>query len=321
MILKFFSNSFLNVYAKTCKVGLMICILASCGGGASGGTKSGTTLELPVPEQTTTNQSFQDAKKLFPGNVLAPQIIGKYVSSGYNSEDDTYPFVPDPDGNYYHFESFVTMGDSPWDIFEKYQETFTASSTLVPSKTISYDANNLRNEQRTEDGERGGGGNRSTTWCEGVKGYGIGECITMSVRTKAQIAGKEGEICFTEVMIVNGYAKNATVWKNNSRVKTLNLSINGEHWCTFQLKDVIYPQIFYLPDDLHIYPAKSGKKIPGRGAFKNALDDAYDEEGYDEKWPVYQTDLVFEILEVFPGEKYDDTCITGIALDVRGGVY
>ena len=246
---------------------------------------------------------------------------GKYVSPGYNSEDDTYPFVPDPGGNYYHFESFVTMGDSPWDIFERYQETFTASSTLAPSKTISYDANNLRNEQRTEDGERGGGGNRSTTWCEGVKGYGIGECITMSLRTKAQIAGKEDEIGFSEVMIVNGYAKNATVWKNNSRVKTLSLSINGEHWCTFQLKDVISPQIFYLPDNLHIYPAKSGKKIPGKGAFRNALDDAYDEEGYDEKWPVYQTDLVFEILEVFPGEKYDDTCITGITLDVRGGGY
>ena len=69
-----------------------------------------------------------------------------------------------------------------------------------------------------------------------------------------------------------------------------------------------------MPAYLHIYPAKSGKQIPEEGAFTKPLDDEYNAF---EAIPVYQTELVFEILEVFTGEKYDDTCITGIALDVK----
>jgi len=88
-------------------------------------------------------------------------------------------------------------------------------------------------------------------------------------------------------------------------------------WCDFHLRDVIRSQIFELPESLHIYSAKSGKKILEAGAFTNPPDDRND----NPKTPVYQMELVFEIRDVYAGDKFDDTCITGIALDVRGGIY
>jgi hypothetical protein len=151
----------------------------------------------------------------------------------------------------------------------------------------------------------------------GVAGYGVGESVTMRVRSKASLDGRADEIHFLSVMIVNGYARDATTWKNNSRVKILRLYINDMFWCDFHLKDIMRPQIFELPESLHIYPAKSGKKIPAKGAFTNLLND---ENDYLET-PVYQMELVFEIRDVYAGDKFDDTCITGIALDVRGGIY
>ena len=252
---------------------------------------------------------------LFPP-TLTPVETGEFVRPfGEEEVEDAYTFHPDPNGKYYHFENFVTGGDSSWDAYWKYEEQFTATSTLAPSGTVRYDANNLRNDKAREMG----GGDRSITWCEGVKGYGIGERIAMRVRTLALYERPDGP-CFTKVMIVNGYAKDETVWKNNTRVKILRLYVNNKHWCDLHLADVIKPQIFTFPAGLEIIPAVSGKKIAPEGIFVKPVDA---KNGYN--WPespvVYQTDLTFEIIEVYPGYKFDDTCITGIALDSAGGIY
>jgi len=122
----------------------------------------------------------------------------------------------------------------------------------------------------------------------------------MSITTKAEIEGRDDEIRFRSLLIVNGYAKDAATWKNNTRVKVLRLYVGDRHWCDLHLEDVIKPQIFNFPDGLQIYPVKSGRKIQAGG---------------------FRTDLSFEIMEVYPGDKFDDTCITGIALDVAGGIY
>jgi hypothetical protein len=258
--------------------------------------------------------------------VLTPNEIGEFKT--YDPEnsaeaedwDGTYLYRDDPNGKFYHFGSFVSDGDTQWDAFWEYKEKFTASSTLKPSNAISYDADNLRNDVNQ------GGGNRATTWCEGVPGYGIGERINMSVITKAVYMDKEEEICFWMLMIVNGYAKDATTWKNNTRVQILRLYVGGNPWCDLQLNDVMKPQVFRLPEDLYIYPGKSGRKIPEKDAFTTPLnyDDFYDPSSpraFSPKIPVFQTDLSFEIIEVYPGDKFDDTCITGIALNTTGGIY
>jgi hypothetical protein len=106
-------------------------------------------------------------------------------------------------------------------------------------------------------------------------------------------------------MVVNGYAKNQTAWKNNSRVKAMKLYVGGKHWYDLNLKDVIKPQIFNL--EHIIEPDKSGKKVATQAEGK--------------KISTYQTDLSFEIVEVYPGDKFDDTCITGITLNGYSDVY
>jgi hypothetical protein len=262
-----------------------------------------------------TNVLNQNGISDLPPPTLTPVETAEFVRPfGEDEEEDAYMFHPDPNGKYYHFENFVTGGDSSWDAYWKYEEQFTATSTLAPSGTVRYDANNLRNDR-----DRAVGGDRSTTWCEGVKGYGIGERIAMRVRTLALYERSDGP-CFTNVMIVNGYAKDETAWKNNTRVKILRLYVNNKHWCDLHLADVIKPQIFTFPDGLEIFPAISGRQIAPEGIFVKPADA---KNGYD--WPespvVYQTDLTFEIIEVYPGDKFDDTCITGIALDSMGGIY
>ena len=251
--------------------------------------------------------------------ILTPSRIGEFVNPATYEEleksgedfDETYMYRSDPNGKYYHFYSFLSDGDSQWDAYCGYEEKFTATSTLAPSKNVRYDAANLNNDRKNH------GGNRAVTWCEGAEGYGIGERVNMRVRTRAVYKGNESEIRFYALMIVNGYAKNAATWKNNARVKILRLYVGDKHWCDLHLKDIIKPQIFEFPKDLQIYPAKSGKVIPEKGAFSKQAQYYPDELSGS----VYQTDLSFEIVEVYPGEKYEDTCITGIALNTAGGIY
>ena len=266
-----------------------------------------TALYTKEGETQTKNQTAAAIKKINPAK------IGEFAAFGRNPDDDNDIFTSAPNGEFYHFWYYVGYGDSQWDVFCRYEERFTASSTLKPSANFSYGAENLSNDIRVKGSHVGG--LRTTAWCEGVKGYGIGERVNMSIRTKSGYEGKDNDICFNELLIVNGYAKDTATWKNNSRVKVLRLYVGAEPWCDLQLKDTIKPQIFKFDEADYIYPAKSGKKIPEKGAFTKPID--YETP----KTPVYQTDLKFEIIEVYPGDKYDDTCITGIAVDVYGGLY
>ena len=294
-------------------VAAIVLSTVSCGQKTQKQTTNDNEQKTATQQTEEVQQAVEQATNL--SKDLYPTEIGEFATPDNNSESDTYPYRSDPNGKYYHFEPYVGDGDSQWDAISRYEEIFTATSTLAPSGNTRYDAKNLQNGTFREDH----GGNREVTWCEGVKGYGIGERINMSVRTKTVTEGNDEELCFWWLMIVNGYARNATTWENNSRVKTLRLYVGGNYWCDLHLEDVIKPQEFQLPEHLYIYPGKVGKIIPEKGAFSKPIDNS----GYqgDINKPVYQTDLTFEIIDVYPGKKYDDTCITGIALTVSGGIY
>ena len=278
---------------------IFVLFLASAGVGGLGWIflNMGNAHTMSKPDRAR-QQAVVEQSEIPLGSSLKPSEIGEFATfdPDNGSDDGTYPYRADPDGKYFHFEGFVSDGNSQWDTFSVYEEEFTASSTLPASRAIRYDAENLRNDTHREEG----GGIRATTWCEGTPGYGIGERIRMSITTKAEIEGRDDEIRFRSLLIVNGYAKDAATWKNNTRVKVLRLYVGDRHWCDLHLEDVIKPQIFNFPDGLQIYPVKSGRKIQTGG---------------------FRTDLSFEIMEVYPGDKFNDTCITGIALDVAGGIY
>ncbi len=115
-----------------------------------------------------------------------------------------------------------------------------------------------------------------TAWVEGKSDAGIGEYIEFYFENKSPR--------ITSIIISNGYQKSEDVWKNNNRVKKLKLYINGKEFGILNLADTKTDQEFKL------------------GTFGHNLDGS---------------DLIlrFEILEVYKGDKYDDTAITEIYFD------
>ncbi len=120
----------------------------------------------------------------------------------------------------------------------------------------------------------------NTAWIEGKEDYGIGEYIEYFFLANSPPV--------TTVKIINGYIKNKNAWKENSRVKKLKLYINNKPSAILDLKDTVAFQEFKLSSPLQ-------SKIQG-------------------------SDLVlkFEIMEVYPGDKYKDVAITEIEFDGTG---
>lgn len=144
------------------------------------------------------------------------------------------------------------------------------SSTLNPSSNKSYEFYNL------------GDGDNSTAWVEGENGYGEGSRIIYDLRMAAK---EDCDASYIDsITIVNGYAKNDVTFKNNSRVKDIEISflqyssesnryIEKKH--LFTLKDTSKPQTFYF-------------------------------NRQEANW------MTIEIKSVYPGFKYKDTAISEI---------
>ena len=115
-----------------------------------------------------------------------------------------------------------------------------------------------------------------TAWVEGKKDEGIGEYLEYSFKNNSPRV--------TKIIISNGYMKSEIAWKNNNRVKKIKLYINGKAFGILNLEDSRTDQIFDI------------------GTF------GHNKNG---------TDLImkFEILEVYKGDKFNDTAITEIYFD------
>ena len=110
-----------------------------------------------------------------------------------------------------------------------------------------------------------------------TKGKGIGESLTYTFEGKCPR--------ITGVNILNGHVKSATAWKNNSRVKRLRMYYNGKPYAILELDDSRTLQYF---------------EVGTLGFFDASKPD----------WT-----LRFEILDVYPGSKYDDTVIAELYFD------
>lgn len=117
-----------------------------------------------------------------------------------------------------------------------------------------------------------------TAWVEGVEGNGEGEYLRYS------FPGTCPRI--TTVLIHNGYVKNWDVWRDNGRVKRLLMYYNDEPYAILNLQDTMGLQSF----DVGVL-------------------------GYEDKDSAPAWSIKFEILEVYPGKKYEDTAITEIYFD------
>ena len=111
--------------------------------------------------------------------------------------------------------------------------------------------------------------NHESVWA--TKGKGIGESLTYTFEGKCPR--------ITTVKILNGHVKSEAAWSANSRVKKLRMYYNGKPYAILALQDSRTLQCFEVGTLGYHDPTKPD-------------------------WT-----LKFEILEVYPGSKYDDTVI------------
>ena len=186
----------------------------------------------------------------------------------------------------------------------------TASSTLASSDD-RYAVNHLLRLPRDDFWNEG------VAWAEGAEGTGVGEYIIYNTKESwINSSGRyqdrwsmlwsggdkdekgypadsygypyDGYMRYLEVCVVNGYAKNEKTWEENGRVKTLLMYVEDRPYAYLELEDTYKPQYFELPDEDIM--AVDGGEISFR----------------------------FEIMDVYSGSKYEDTCLTGLVLEFSG---
>lgn len=148
----------------------------------------------------------------------------------------------------------------------------TASSELNSQGKNTYAAKNAHDL------------NYKNAWVEGVPGYGIGEYLLYSFSAQSPRVN--------QIIVVNGYVKSESAWKNNSRVKKLKVYKNDKPIAILHLEDKRASQYFDLE------PLGYN-----------------DRENYDELENKPDWTIKFEILEVYKGDKYDDVVLSEIYFD------
>ena len=167
-----------------------------------------------------------------------------------------------------------------------------ASSTLQSGKNNSYGVENLIDE------------NPATAWVEGVDGYGEGETLDFCMACNFDYdCGSEN---IYKINIVNGYAKNETTFKNNSRVK--ELEVHTTELVEKRIVEASNGSYFNINDEMCV----SEDLVYADRYYYFVLDDTMKEQTLDLGGEKDVFKVTFKIISVYKGDKYKDTAISGI---------
>lgn len=214
---------------------------------------------LPFPTIQPDSLRFYDSIYVYFDSIFQNDIPfdslseeDKRISFQYEMELSEGPFYTGPYGCSWY------CATTPTD--------FQTSSTLPASSVSDYKPENIHDFDLR------------TAWVEGQEGYGLDEKIDISIPVPDPLA-------LTEIILFNGYCKSYQAWLNNSRVKELNLFIDGELQGVLQLDDTYLGQRFEI------------------GSFT-------------------QTDkpllLTLEIVSIYPGRLYSDVAISEVNFNGTG---
>lgn len=142
------------------------------------------------------------------------------------------------------------------------QGRICVSSVLPPARGITYGPETLIDN------------NVRTGWTENAAGYGVGQYIQVYLDQPAKLFG---------LTIVNGYPKSTNIYRWNSRVREVTLTLSNGQTSSFRLQDSPKPQFVPLPKT----DAVSWVRIAIRSVYK--------------------------------GERYKDTVIAELKLDFGTG--
>ncbi|MEO0448168.1 MAG: hypothetical protein AAF191_19040 [Verrucomicrobiota bacterium] len=125
-----------------------------------------------------------------------------------------------------------------------------------------------------------------TVWSESVAGMGEGECLTFTFLTTVN---DPIDLGVTSCAIASGHQASEKLFFQNARPKTVMLRIDGQAVASLLLEDKMGLQTFDLP--------------------KLVL----------ERPSLHQLSLT--IVEVYPGTKYEDTCISEVYFQGTGQMH
>lgn len=115
-------------------------------------------------------------------------------------------------------------------------------------------------------------------WCEGEKGYGIGAMVEVSFEP---YEGGGSPPFFDRLLISNGYDQSTQTFMENSRVKQIEIKTDDGQTLVRTLRD-----------ETGVQEVQLGGLINPRG-------------------------ILITILDVYPGQKYDDTCLSYVMADFK----
>lgn len=236
--------------------------------------------------------------------ILKPEVRnffwGDYGSYENWEEEKWCSFEEDEAAPNFGYDDWQWPGCSSWCGVIAFTQEAYASSTL-PSKDGRYSADNILIQDR------------ESAWAENAAGGGIGESITYCQSCSSRgdkwtqmwqsepyrgnrdmdefVRSMDDEdefMRYTEICIVNGYAKDEKTWEENGRVKQFLMYVENRPYAYLELEDTILPQYFALPEDDII-----------------VLDGG-------------MLEVRFEITQVYPGSVYEDTCLTGLIMEFSG---
>lgn len=178
-----------------------------------------------------------------------------------------------------------------------------STSDLVDNMQPQKYGNGKYSALRTVDG------NYQTAWVEGVSGYGIGESIFVSMPNNCSVINIQG-----------GYGRSEALFYQNSRPKTVRLKcyvgINptgyvSEITSIFKIKQYGKEYVLDLADGDSLQSFAFPFQKNQLSSFADSVKEHYFEQFSE---PIFQM-LCFveiEIVDVYRGSKYSDTCISEI---------
>jgi hypothetical protein len=123
-------------------------------------------------------------------------------------------------------------------------------------------------------------------WSEGVEGTGIGESLTFTFKTTKK---NTTDLGVTSCAIGIGHQGSERLFRENARPKVIELSMDGKPRALLQLKDTMGLQQFDMP--------KLALERPSEHTIR------------------------LKIVDVFPGTKFEDTCISEVYFQGTGRMH
>lgn len=155
---------------------------------------------------------------------------------------------------------------------------FTVAATSeLKEKTTIYAAKHLQD------------GDYTTPWVEASSDFGSKDKLSFTLYGNPEKFSANSYTDITHLYILNGFRKSEKTYYENNRVKKIRISANGKSYGEYILQDRPFKEI-------------------------NDFNFAYEADFIDLRYKSVPVKFDIEILEVYPGRKYNDTCISEIVI-------